>query len=70
MSERTSLCQLSRQRIFQDPYSSLNPRMSAGENITYGLKIHNLIDNNKAKSLAQDLMTLVCLLYTSPSPRD
>ena len=49
------------QCIFQDPYSSLNPRMSAGENITYGLKIHNLIDRNKAKSLAQDLMSLVGL---------
>ena len=59
-TERRAHC-LSMQCIFQDPYSSLNPRMSAGENITYGLKIHNLIDNNKAKSLAQDLMSLVGL---------
>jgi peptide/nickel transport system ATP-binding protein len=35
--------------------------MSAGENITYGLKIHNLIDSDNAKSLAQDLMSLVGL---------
>ena len=59
-TERRAHC-LSMQCIFQDPYSSLNPRMSAGENITYGLKIHNLIDKNKAKTLAQDLMSLVGL---------
>ena len=58
--ERQKHC-LSMQCIFQDPYSSLNPRMSAGENITYGLKAHRLIDGNKAKSLAQDLMSLVGL---------
>jgi peptide/nickel transport system ATP-binding protein len=59
-TERRAHC-LSMQCIFQDPYSSLNPRMSAGENITYGLKIHKLIDKNNAKSLAQDLMSLVGL---------
>jgi peptide/nickel transport system ATP-binding protein len=35
--------------------------MTAGENITYGLKIHKLIDANKAKSLAEDLMEIVGL---------
>jgi len=58
--ERRAHC-LSMQCIFQDPYSSLNPRMTAGENITYGLKVHRLVDKNKAKSLAQDLMALVGL---------
>ena len=58
--ERRAHC-LSMQCIFQDPYSSLNPRMTAGENITYGLKVHRLVDINKAKSLAQDLMALVGL---------
>jgi len=52
---------LSMQCIFQDPYSSLNPRMSAGENITYGLTAHKLVDGSQAKSLAQDLMSLVGL---------
>ena len=59
-TERRAHC-LSMQCIFQDPYSSLNPRMSAGENITYGLKIHKLIDSKNVKSLAQDLMSLVGL---------
>ena len=58
--DRLAHC-LSIQCIFQDPYSSLNPRMTAGENITYGLKVHKLIDSKNAKSLAQDLMTLVGL---------
>jgi peptide/nickel transport system ATP-binding protein len=52
---------LSLQCIFQDPYSSLNPRMSAGENITYGLKVHGLIAASEARQLAKDLMQLVGL---------
>ena len=30
------------QIIFQDPYSSLNPRKTIGESIIAGLKIHNI----------------------------
>jgi|TARA_B100002003_G_scaffold17478_1_gene14453 peptide/nickel transport system ATP-binding protein len=52
---------LSMQCIFQDPYSSLNPRMTAGENITYGLQVHKMIGSSDAKSLAQELMALVGL---------
>lgn len=49
------------QCIFQDPYSSLNPRMTAGENITYPLKAHGALNAADALQLAGDLMELVGL---------
>lgn len=49
------------QCIFQDPYSSLNPRMSARENITYPLKVHGMLGKEEARELAGDLMELVGL---------
>ena len=52
---------LSMQCIFQDPYSSLNPRMTAGENITYALRVHKMVEKNKTEKLAADLMALVGL---------
>jgi peptide/nickel transport system ATP-binding protein len=59
-AERHGICQ-SMQCIFQDPYSSLNPRMSAGENITFAVKAHGAIPRSKAWELAADLMELVGL---------
>ena len=59
-SERIAHC-LSLQCIFQDPYSSLNPRMSAEDNITHALKAHKILNRTEAKQLAQDLMELVGL---------
>lgn len=38
------------QIIFQDPYSSLNPRMNVGEIITTPMKVHQ-IGNNKAERM-------------------
>ena len=50
------------QIIFQDPYSSLDPRLPVGESISEGLRVHT----DKSGQERYD----ICLLYTSPSPRD
>lgn len=35
--------------VFQDPYSSLNPRISIGNAIFEPMKVHNLYENNKKR---------------------
>lgn len=37
------------QIIFQDPYSSLNPRMTIGQAILEPMKIHGILDNDKQR---------------------
>ena len=49
------------QLIFQDPYSSLNPRMSVGDIIGRVLKIHGLGDSKQREKRIQELMEIVGL---------
>lgn len=37
------------QIIFQDPYASLNPRMTVGEAIMEPMRVHGVLDNNKQR---------------------
>ena len=50
------------QIIFQDPYSSLNPRMMVGDIIQEGMKVHRIgSDDAKRKELVSELMSKVGL---------
>ena len=53
------------QIIFQDPYASLNPRISIGEAIVEPMRVHKLYDNeNERKEKAIELLELVNLSAT------
>lgn len=49
------------QIIFQDPYSSLNPRMTVLEIITEGLKLHKKASDSSLKDQAVDILEKVGL---------
>ncbi|HZQ35882.1 MAG TPA: dipeptide ABC transporter ATP-binding protein [Dehalococcoidia bacterium] len=49
------------QMIFQDPYASLNPRMSVGSIISEPLAIHNLAKGKARKDRVQELLRVVGL---------
>jgi oligopeptide transport system ATP-binding protein len=49
------------QIIFQDPYSSLNPRMSAGDIIAEPLRIHNVLEKKEIPSYVAELAAKVGL---------
>jgi oligopeptide/dipeptide ABC transporter ATP-binding protein len=55
-----SLC-YEMQYIFQDPYASLNPRMTAGEIIGEPLNIHKILTRDERHIRVQELLTLVGL---------
>jgi len=49
------------QLVFQDPYSSLNPRMTIGSMLTQLLSAHDLARGARADERCRELMTLVGL---------
>ncbi|MFU8804119.1 MAG: ABC transporter ATP-binding protein [Bradymonadaceae bacterium] len=49
------------QMIFQDPYGSLNPRMTVGDIIGEPLRVHNLARGKDLQRRVQDLMEIVGL---------
>ena len=49
------------QMIFQDPYSSLNPRLTVGSTIAEGIKIHRLARGAEVERRAGDLLERVGL---------
>jgi oligopeptide transport system ATP-binding protein len=49
------------QMIFQDPYSSLNPRMTVGDIIGEPLIIHNMATGKQAQERVDELLQLVGL---------
>ncbi len=49
------------QIIFQDPYSSLNPRMSVGEIVSEPLYVHSLANAKERESRARELLLAVGL---------
>ena len=55
------------QIVFQDPYSSLNPRMSVAQTISEMLSVHHVVAKSHVSARVDELLELVGL---SPSIRD
>ncbi len=60
------------QYIFQDPFASLNPRMTAGEIIAEPFNIHNVLNPRDREKRVQELLQLVGLRpeYISRFPHE
>ena len=49
------------QMVFQDPYSSLNPRQNVGNTIAEPLRVHGLADRKQAEARVRELLDVVGL---------
>lgn len=49
------------QFIFQDPYSSLNPRMTAGQMLSEAVRFHNIVPRQQTKTYVEELLAMVQL---------
>lgn len=49
------------QMIFQDPYASLNPRMTVGDMLMEPMRTHNIVPHSELKKEAQRLLDMVQL---------
>jgi oligopeptide transport system ATP-binding protein len=49
------------QMIFQDPYASLNPRMTVGSIIAEPLEVHNILRGNERREKVKELLEIVGL---------
>jgi oligopeptide/dipeptide ABC transporter ATP-binding protein len=60
-AKRTRAQQRAIQMVFQDPYSSLNPRMTVGQMLSELLRFHKLVPRHKVRERSRELMHLVGL---------
>ena len=49
------------QMVFQDPYGSLNPRMTAGETLAEALEVHRIVPRGAVPARVRELLELVGL---------
>ena len=49
------------QPIFQDPYSSLNPRKTVGSIISLPLRVHKVVDNSDCRRKVEEMLDVVGL---------
>lgn len=49
------------QFVFQDPYSSLNPRMTAGQMLAEVIRFHNVVPKKETKAYVEELLGMVQL---------
>jgi oligopeptide/dipeptide ABC transporter ATP-binding protein len=59
--EQLRLLRPKMQIIFQDPYSTLNPRMTIGAAIAEPLQVHNLVPKGKRRARVAELLEIVGL---------